>query len=121
MNNNLLNINKIIDILEPVLEVANSNKEINLSANIIDYNYQNKIIRWFTFHNLKSLNLYHTNLFVKVVTLIASALNKNTTLTELNISNNVISSDNAIKISDALKINTTLTKLDLGCTRLHSA
>ena len=120
MNNDLLDINEIIDILEPELEVANSTKEINLSDNKINPNQQNKIIRWFTFPKLKSLNLQGTFLGEEIVKLIADALKTNTTLTELNISGNVISQGNAIKISDALKINTTLTKLDLGGTQLKS-
>ena len=97
------------------LKVNNTLKELNISSNKISNNEMISICEALQMNitTLRILNVSHNNLS-DIGTVIGDCLIKNNSLQELNLSYNMISDDEVVSIGEALQANTTLQTLDIS-------
>jgi Ran GTPase-activating protein (RanGAP) involved in mRNA processing and transport len=70
-------------------------------------------------HEMKSVDLNWAGIGDDGVKTLATALKKNTTVTELNLVNNAVGDEGASALADALKVNSSVTTIWLGGNRIR--
>lgn len=77
------------------------------------------LLKLFKNKNIKTLSLHSCNISSELIDLIFNAMISNTTLTELVLSYNEITSNNIIKLCELIKNNNTLERLELGYNKFN--